>query len=124
MGLDIGVISINFLSCPEGRAYEFAWELAEEASVNGYMYGEGNSWGGFTQRQVLGALDDFARRKGLDDVDKAQVLAWVRSLPWDSWNDDIGLSAAPTSDSEDDYDPVLDQDPNRDGGLVELYFNW
>ena len=45
MGLDIGIISIEYLERPSGIAYEFAWELAVEASAFGYMYGEGNNWG-------------------------------------------------------------------------------
>ena len=121
MGLDIGIISINYLERPGGRAYEFAWELAVEASVYGYMYGEGNNWGAFTQRQVLHMLDDFAETQRLDASARAEVLAWVRSLPWDGWKD--GLVAADTP-HDDDYDPVLDHDQEQDGGLIELHFNW
>ena len=53
MGLDIGIISITYLERPHGIAYEFAGKMALEASVDGYMHGEGNNWGAFTQRQVL-----------------------------------------------------------------------
>ncbi len=120
MGLDIGIISIRYLERPQGVAYEFAWELAAEASVNGYMYGEGNNWGAFTQRQVLGMLDRFAEREALDAT--GEVLAWVQSLPWDGWRDNLALGAS--QESHDHLSPVLDVESDRDGGIIELHFNW
>lgn len=120
MGLDIGIIAIKYLERPGGRTYEFAWELAIEASANGYMHGDGNNWGAFTQRQVLHMLDDFAEKQRLDASAKAEILAWIRLLPWDDWQDGL----APGNAAHDDYDPVLDRDPEQDGGLIELHFNW
>lgn len=122
MGLDIGIINITYLEQPTGAAYRFAWELAVEASVSGYMHGEGNNWGPFTQRKVLRMLDRFAEEHGLDDTARAEVLEWVRSLPWDGWRDDLDLTAG-SDDDEDDDDPVLDNE-GEDGGLIELHFNW
>lgn len=83
MGLDIGIISIRYLDRPSGRAYDFAWELAEHASVHGYMWGEGNNWGPFQKDEVRQMLDQFAAREGLTPEEKAQVWAWVESLPWE-----------------------------------------
>lgn len=122
MGLDIGIISIRYLERPQGVAYEFARELAAEASVNGYMYGEGNNWGAFTQRQVIEMLDRFVEREALDSDATAEVLAWIQSLPWDGWRDDLALDGL--QDSDDDFSPVLDVEPDRDGGVIELHFNW
>ena len=121
MGLDIGIISITYLERPRGFAYEFAKEMAVEASVAGYMHGEGNNWGAFTQRQVLGMLDEFANHRNLPDLVKADILAWLRSLPWDGWQDNL---AASTDPPDDGYDPILDYDESEDGGLIELHFNW
>ena len=123
MGLDIGIISINYLDRPQGIAYKFAWEMAVEASVGGYMYGEGNNWGAFTQRKMLRMLDQFAAHEDLNASSKAEILEWVRSLPWDGWRDDFDLTA-PSDDDEDDYNPVLDNQDEQDGGLIELHFNW
>jgi len=121
MGLDIGIISITYLPRPRGIAYDFAWEMAHEASVSGYMHGDDNNWGAFSQRQVLEMLEDFATRRNLPDLVKADILAWLRSLPWDGWQDDF---AASQGASDDDRDPVLDYDEDEDGGLIELHFNW
>lgn len=121
MGLDVGIMTVRYLERPRGTVYEFAWELAHEASVNGYLHGDGNNWGPFTQRQVLHMLDDFAEKRGLDPTAKAEVLAWVKSLPWDGWEDNL----APGEPSHDhDFHPVLDNDPKQHGGLIELHFNW
>jgi len=82
MGLDVGIITIRYLERPHGRAYEFAWELAVEASVNGYMYGEGNNWGPFEKQQVRELLNQFAENEGLSVQEQSYVWTWVESLPW------------------------------------------
>ena len=121
MGLDIGIITINYLERPRGNTYQFVWELAHEASAYGYMHGDGNNWGAFTQRQVLHMPDQFAEKQTLDPSARAEILAWVRSLPWDGW--EHGLAPG-NATHDDDYNPVLDRDQGQDGGLIELHFNW
>ena len=81
------------------------------------MHGEGNNWGGFSQRQVLRMLDEFAIRKQLDTPARTEIIDWLRSLPWDDWQDDLVLHN--TADDEDE-DPILDHDPERHGGLIKL----
>ena len=121
MGLDVGIIKIQYLPRPTGHAYRFAWELAHEASAYGYMRGEDNNWGGFSQRQVLRLLDEFTERNQLDAPARTEIIDWLRSLPWDDWQDDLALHN--TTDDEDE-DPILDYDPEKQGGLIELHFNW
>ena len=84
MGLDIGIISFRYLERPQGRAYKFAWKLAEEASVNGYTHGDGNSWGGFTKEGVQAMLTEFTGARGLSAQEQAEVSTWVASLPWNN----------------------------------------
>ncbi|MBI2867544.1 MAG: hypothetical protein HYX97_04335 [Chloroflexi bacterium] len=121
MGLDVGIIHITYLPRPTGAAYRFAWELAYHAGAYGYMHGDGNNWGWFTQRRVLRMLDDFAREKALSASVKREVLDWVRSLPWDGWRDGLDLSR-PLDDDDDDLD--VDGPDDEHGGLIELHFNW
>ena len=123
MGLDIGIINVTYLERPQGLAYEFAWEMAIEASVSSYMTGEGNNWAPFTQRKALTMLDQFVTDKSLDSAAKGEILQWLRSLPWDGWHDDLDISVVPSC-VEDDYNPVLDRQDGHDGGLIELHFNW
>lgn len=120
MGLDIGIIHVTYLDRPKGKVYEFAWELAIEAGANGYMHGDGNNWGPFTQRQVLEMLDAFAEGHAFSPSEKADVLEWRRSLPWDGWRDDLDISVA----QDDDHDAMMDGPDEQDGGLIELHFNW
>lgn len=82
MGLDVGVISIRYLERPSGHAYEFAWEMAVEASGSGYMSGEGNNWGYFERDDVRELLDGFSAREKLSAEERESVWAWVESLPW------------------------------------------
>jgi hypothetical protein len=65
MGLDIGIISMQYLERPLEIAYEFAWELAAEASTNGYMHEADNSYLPFSRRRIGRLLDRFAKRKAL-----------------------------------------------------------
>jgi hypothetical protein len=92
-----------------------------EASASGYMHGDGNNWGGFTQRQVLHMLDSFAETQNLDVSAKAEILTWVRSFPWEGWLDNF---APDDTTFEDDYSPVIDYDQREVGGFIELHFNW
>ena len=83
MGLDIGIISITYLDRPEGRAYDFAQELAESSALDGYMQGDGNSWAPFTRGGVMRRLEEFSKRHSLSVQEQTEVRAWVESLPWD-----------------------------------------
>ena len=83
------------------------------------MYGDGNSYGPFSQRLVLRMLDDFAERNQLDAPARTEIIDWLKSLPWDDWQDDLPPDAA-----DEDDDPILDYNPERHGGFVELHFNW
>ena len=86
MGLDIGIITTHYLERPRGIAYQFAWELAAEASTSGYMHGDDNSYGPFTKRQIRRLLATFAEQKALNQEQTAEIQSWVNSLPWDGNN--------------------------------------
>ena len=122
MGLDVGIMHVEYLERPQGIAYEFAWQLAHRASANGYMTGEGRNWAPFTQRQVLRSFRRFVAARGIDAEGRAEILSWVRSLPWQGWREQ--LAADDARDTEADYTPVLDNEDGRDGGIIELHFNW
>ena len=124
MGLDIGIMKIEYLERPGGLVYEFAEHLAVEGAPDAYMFGEGNSWIPFTQRQVLRMLDEFTRERGLSPQERLEVRSWLASLPWegDGWQD--ALPPSDGRDKEDNYYPVVDNDDGRDGGIIELHFNW
>lgn len=83
MGLDIGIISVQYLDRPSGYTYEFMKEMAIEASADGYMTGAGNNWGLFYKLQLARMLLRFAAQEGLTRDETREVWRWVQSLPWD-----------------------------------------
>ncbi len=102
MGFDIGIINIEFMERPGGVVYEFMKEMAVEGAPDAIMFGEGNSWIPFTERQTLRMLGKFSKERGLSPEEQEQVRAWVASLPW------VGS----------------DNPRSPHGGGIELYFNW
>ena len=123
MGLDIGIMKVEYLTRPKGVVYDFACEMAAGGAFDAYMFGEGNSWIPFTQRQVLRMLDEFTRERRLSPQERLEVRSWLASLPWiGGWQD--ALPPGDGRDREGGYHPVADNDDGRDGGIIELHFNW
>ena len=92
MGLDVGIMSVQVLDRPRGNSYRFAWELAHEAASLGVMSGEGNCLGYFTRNEVRRLVVEFARQNGLTREQRAEVWAWVESLPWDGHEIELHFS--------------------------------
>ena len=123
MGLDIGIMQVEYLERPGGVVYDFAWHLVQEGADDAYMFGEGGSWIPFTQRQVLRLLDEFTRERRLSPYERLEVRSWLASLPWiGGWHD--ALPPGDGRDQEGVYYPVVDNDDGRDGGIIELHFSW
>ncbi len=120
MGLDIGIITIEYLKRPSGIAYEFAQEMAVEASVNGYMAGADNNWAPFTQRQVLNMLGKFVKNRGLSRSERRKVLRWIRSLPWEGWRKNLRAKSGKDADDSD----ARDYQAEGEEGIIELHFWW
>lgn len=76
MGFDVGRVTIEYLPRPRGRAYKLVQELAAEAAC----HGEGNAFGFYQGDELEDTARDFA---GGDPSAEAEILQWVRSLPWD-----------------------------------------
>ena len=111
MGMDIGIISINYLQRPRGVVYEFAQHMAAEGAFNAYMFGEGGSWIPFSLRQTLRLLADYAREHNLSKAQREEIRRWLATLPW------FGDSDVHWQDGEDEEGE--DTSP-----VIELHFNW
>ena len=123
MGLGVGIMQWQPVDVPDGLTYEFAHELLDVGLDGAYMTSESQCYAAFTQRQVLRMLDAFTRERGLSPQDRLEVRSWLESLPWiGGWQD--ALPPSDGRDQEDDYYPVVDNDDGRDGGIIELHFNW
>jgi hypothetical protein len=84
MGIDVGVVRISYLNRPAEPTYNFLWWLAGRAG-----HGE---WGGgwcenafleTDRRRLLSKARAYARQQSMSQDDLAQLLSWVRELPWD-----------------------------------------
>ena len=80
MGLDIGTVKIDYLPRPGGAAYDFAWHLAEECSCAS----DGNAFGWFEKKEVRKLAQRWLKREPpKSDQEKAEVMTWIKGLPWD-----------------------------------------
>ncbi len=123
MGLNVGIINIEFIPRPRGHVYEFAQHIASIGAHDSYMSGEGQSYIPFTQRRLLQMLDLFSQRRALTPQEQQEIHAWLKSLPWlERWRD--SLPPDEEDGENDDYPTAADHDPERDGGFIELYFGW
>lgn len=83
MGLDIGVVKIEYLERPGEPIYDFLWRLAQDAQDEEW----GGSWSGnafaeIQQRRMLAKARAYAKEVGLTEAARDTLLAWVRALPW------------------------------------------
>lgn len=84
MGLDVGVVKIEYLSRPREPVYGFLWQLAEEAGNETW----GGSWVGNAfvechRRRTISKARRYARERKLSQQDTDDLIAWVRGMPWD-----------------------------------------
>ncbi len=92
MALDIGVVTIEYLDRPAKPMYAFLQDLTldQDLSAEGDS-GDDGEWGGswannglyeFRRVGLRQRANDWAALKGLGQVEKAALEAWVSSLPW------------------------------------------
>ena len=87
MGLDVGVVQVDYLARPVGPSYRFLWHLnenAHEADWNGSS--AENTFVQYTRDTLLEQANEFVSRSELTESDKDELRVWIDSLPW---NDDV-----------------------------------
>ncbi len=94
MGLDIGVVKIEYLERPDQPMYGFMQDLMAEPDIGIDMddfdddfptwdaTGEGNAFYEFERDALLRRADGWAVKKRIDAADRARLLQWVDDLPW------------------------------------------
>ena len=83
MGMDVGVVDIEYLETPRRPVSGFLSELAGEDLDEGWIGGwDGNVFLQIFQEDLERRAREYASEQGLsqDDVDK--LLSWVGGLPW------------------------------------------
>ena len=83
MGLDIGVVKIDYLDRPSGAAYRFAWNLAGEWDDETWeVYSSANVFAEYDYDHLIRRAEEYIASEGLGSTDAHQVMRWVRNLPW------------------------------------------
>lgn len=83
MGLDVGVVQVDYLPRPGKAAYGFLWYLNENAHEAEW----GGGWGEetfvqYTRDTLLEQANEFVSRSELTESDKDELRAWLDGLPW------------------------------------------
>ena len=94
MGLDIGVVNIDYLDTPSQPMYRFMWELMADPYVglgddlddddlhwDGGNSGE-NAFYEFTRDGLLNRANGWAAAQNLSDMDRSTLLNWIENLPY------------------------------------------
>ena len=133
MGVSVSVMRLEPVRVPSRVVEGFVREMSTEGLLDDYPAGESGSCVPFTQRKALGLLDRFVEAQGLPPQEREEVEKWLAALPWEGgWRETLPTEDADEEDADaddgefDDWDE--DEDPEewnpRDGGRIELYFDW
>ena len=93
MGLDIGVVNIEYLQRPEQPIYGFLLDLMGDPDVGTDMdlldggspweVGEGgNVFYEFERGELMRRADGWAVKQQIDASDRTKLLQWVDNMPW------------------------------------------
>lgn len=94
MGLDIGVVNINYLDRPGQPMYGFMWDLMAnpeaglgDAPGDGDWHWEGggngeSSFYEFTHDGMLNRANGWAEDKNLAAAEREALVAWIENLPY------------------------------------------
>ena len=83
MGLDVGVVSINYLDRPSEAAYNFAWHLMHTSLDADWSVSEGvNAFVEYTRDTMSSQMEKYLSSVKLAPYEKDAVRAWVKELPW------------------------------------------
>ncbi len=83
MGLDVGVVRIDYSCHPRGPAYGFARYLANNGSQADWGFARHeNVLSEYTRANMLAQVDAYVEKENLRPNDKALILNWVCGLAW------------------------------------------
>ena len=83
MGLDIGVVKLDYLERPENTAYDFARHLAARSDEAEWsVFAEGNIFVELTRDTMTSLMNGYVSDKKLDQEDAETVGKWIDALPW------------------------------------------
>ena len=101
MGLDVGVVTIEYLDTPERPVSEFLLHLAgdealgyddedyEDATGDDEHYAWGGGWGGnavveFSRDYLNWKVDQWVSNQSIGAEERDSVQRWISELPWEN----------------------------------------
>ena len=103
MGLDIGVVSIDYLDTPGQPTYRFMWDLMADPEVGLGDTLDDDDWhwdGGrsgesafyeFTRNGLANRANGWATAQNISDTERSTLLDWIANLPYRESSDTIIL---------------------------------
>ena len=83
MGLDIGVVDINYLEQPVGTTYDFLWYLNVNAEEAEWLTGaEGSTFIEITRETMDEQVRRFQSENKLSQNAFERIQRWIAALPW------------------------------------------
>ena len=93
MGLDVGVVSIDYLDRPGQPMYRFMWELMANPDTGmGDTAGDDEYWDGggtgesafyeFTRDGLVNRANGWAAAQNIGDTERSTLLDWIENLPY------------------------------------------
>lgn len=79
MGIDYGVMQVQWKPRPGDPIYDFLWTLAEHAECTS----SGSVYGCFQRKEVEDIAASYAKAKALTPEGEQAILNWIEALPWD-----------------------------------------
>ena len=83
MGLDVGVVDIEYLERPRAAVYRFLCHLAENAWEADWCGGTGEeTFVQYVRDTLLEQANEFASRDAPTESERDGIRAWIDGLPW------------------------------------------
>ena len=83
MGLDVGVVQIDYLDRPEKATYDLLCHLNDNADEAGWTASSaGNTFVEYTRDALLAQANEFASKNKLTESEREGLRSWLDGLPW------------------------------------------
>jgi hypothetical protein len=88
MGLDVGVVKIDYSYHPRGVVKDFLLDFA----IFPEHVPEHDTWGGgweansifeWSKRRIIRKANRYAKEHNLSEESSKEILDWIRNLPWE-----------------------------------------
>ena len=93
MGLDVGVVTVNYLKRPGEPVYRFLFDLMlDPYTGRGDDLEDDDAWGGswdnnglyeFSRVGLRKRANNWANAHSFGPSEKAKLRRWIRNLPWE-----------------------------------------